>query len=157
MRISIIKRIFKAYQTIGLTFGKWVSPIFVGLYLLTLRTKNFIFMKIDWIFYPIQLTKKINRPILIVGNPRSGTTFIHRYLSNNGFGTGSRLYQLVFTSIILQKLVKPILPILEKISPTRHHSTDAHKTSLQSVETDDASILFRYLDGFFLYGFIMWF
>ena len=47
------------------------------------------------------------------------------------------------------------LPFLEKISPTRHHSTDAHKTSLQSVETDDASILFRYLDGFFLYGFLL--
>ena len=47
------------------------------------------------------------------------------------------------------------MPFLEKISPTRHHSTDAHKTSLQSVETDDASILFRYLDGFFLYGFLL--
>ena len=49
-------------------------------------------------------------------------------------------------TILLQKLIKPFLPFLEKISPTRHHSTDAHKTSLQSVETDDASILFRYLE-----------
>jgi hypothetical protein len=47
------------------------------------------------------------------------------------------------------------LPLLEKISPTRHHSTVAHETSLQSIETDDASIFFRFFDGFFLYGFIM--
>ena len=51
MHISFIKRIFKAYQTIGLTFGRWISPIFVGLYLLFIRTINFIFMKMDWIFF----------------------------------------------------------------------------------------------------------
>ena len=155
MQISFIKRIFKAYQTIGLTFGRWISPIFAGLYLLTLRSINFIFMKVDWIFYPFKLTKKINRPILIVGNPRSGTTFIHRYLSNNGIGTGSRLYQMVFTSIALQKLIKPILPILEKVSPAKFHSDEVHKTSLNAIETDDPSLLFRFFDGFFLYAFIL--
>tara|TARA_B100000035_G_scaffold203940_1_gene174399 strand:- start:435 stop:1196 length:762 start_codon:yes stop_codon:yes gene_type:complete len=46
---------------------------------------------------------------------------------------------------------------MEKISPARHHSTEAHKTSLTSVETDDVSLLFRYLDGFFLYGFFLTF
>ena len=47
------------------------------------------------------------------------------------------------------------MPFLEKVSPARHHSTAAHKTSLQSVETDDVAIFFRYMDGFFLYGFIL--
>jgi hypothetical protein len=46
---------------------------------------------------------------------------------------------------------------LEFISPARHHSTKAHKTSLTSVETDDVSLLFRYFDGFFLYGFFLTF
>ena len=155
MNISFFKRISKAYQTIGLTFGRWISPFFVGLYLLAIRTINFIFMKIDWIFYPFKLTKKINNPILIVGNPRSGTTFIHRYLSNIGIGTGSRLYQMVFPSIVLQKLIKPILPILEKISPAKFHSDEVHKTSLNAIETDDPSLLFRFFDGFFLYAFIL--
>ena len=58
---------------------------------------------------------------------------------------------MIYPSIFIQKLVKPLLPILEKISPARHHSTEAHKTSLSSVETDDVSLLFRYLDGFFLW------
>ena len=62
---------------------------------------------------------------------------------------------MLYPSVLFQKLLKPILPFLEKYSPTKYHSTDAHKTSLQSVETDDASILFRYLDGFFLYGFLL--
>tara|TARA_B100000609_G_C17131534_1_gene390498 strand:- start:120 stop:872 length:753 start_codon:yes stop_codon:yes gene_type:complete len=43
------------------------------------------------------------------------------------------------------------------MSPAKYHSTEAHKTSLDSVETDDVSLLFRYLDGFFLYGFFLTF
>ena len=155
MKIGIIKRALKAYHTIGSTFGIWIVSIFVGLYLLTVRTLNFIFMKVDWIFYPIKLRKKISNPILIVGNPRSGTTFIHRYLSNSGIGTGTRLYQMVFPSIVLQKIIKPILPILEKVSPAKFHSDDVHKTNLNAIETDDPSLLFRFFDGFFLYAFIL--
>ena len=153
--VHLFKRILKAYQTIGLTFGRWISPFFAGLYLLTIRTINSIFMKVDWIFYPIKLTKKITKPILIVGNPRSGTSFIHRYLVNNRFGTGSRLYQMVFTSIVLQKIIKPILPVLEKVSPAKFHSDEVHKTNLNAIETDDPSLLFRFFDGFFLYAFIL--
>ena len=73
----------------------------------------------------------------------------------NGFGTGTQLWQMIYSSIILQKILKPFLPILEYLSPAKHHSTDAHKTSLASVETDDASMLFRFFDGFFLYGFLL--
>ena len=101
MKVGVIKRISKSYFTVGKVFGRWVFPIFGGLYLLTLRILNFFFMKLDWLIHPIRLTKKIKNPILIVGNPRSGTTFIHRYLSNNGLGTGSKLYQMIFPSIIL--------------------------------------------------------
>jgi hypothetical protein len=60
----------------------------------------------------------------------------------------------MFPSLSLRRLIRPLLPRLEAISPARHHSTVAHDTSLTSVETDDASMLFRHFDGFFLYGFI---
>ena len=109
----------------------------------------------DKIVYPSIKTRRITNPIVIVGNPRSGTTFLHRFLVKNKIGAGAQLWQLLYPSVLIQKCVRPLLPILEFISPTRHHSTEAHKTSLRSVETDDASILFRYFDGFFLYGFIL--
>jgi hypothetical protein len=48
-----------------------------------------------------------------------------------------------------------VLPQLEKLSPAKFHSSAAHETSLTSVETDDVALLFRYLDGFFLYGFFL--
>jgi len=110
---------------------------------------------LDHIFFPRAFNAPLKNPIMIVGNPRSGTTFLHRYLVKSGIGTGSQLWYMLFPSIILQKMIKPFLPFLEKVSPTRYHSTEAHATSLQSIETDDVAIFFRYMDGFFLYGFIL--
>ena len=155
MKISTFTRIKKAYITVGSTFGAWFSPILTGLLILILRIIVGFGRILDRLIYPNIFKQQLAKPIMIVGNPRSGTTFLHRYLVRNNVGVGSQLWQMLYPSILLQKMIKPILPYLEKISPTRHHSTAAHKTSLQSVETDDASLFFRYLDGFFLYGFIL--
>src|SRR5262249_25504271 len=97
----------------------------------------------------------VHRPIVLVGNPRTGTTFLQRFLVDQGFGAGMELILMLYPSLILQKLLRPLVPLLEKVSPARFHSTDAHVTSLGSVETDDVAVLFRYLDGFFLYGFFL--
>ena len=155
INITIYKRLLKIYIILGNTFGSWFAPIITGLLLLLLRLIVFLGSIIDYLCFSKIRKGKIKGPILIVGNPRSGTTFLHHYLTSNHLGTGSQLWQMIYPSVVLQKIIRPFLPFLEKISPTRHHSTDAHKTSLQSVETDDASILFRYLDGFFLYGFLL--
>ena len=155
MKVSILRRIFTVYMIIGTTFGTWVSPIITCILLSILRIVVALCRIVDHVFFPQAFRAPLKTPIMIVGNPRSGTTFLHRYLVKNGIGTGSQLWQILYPSIILQKIIKPFLPLLEKVSPTRYHSTAAHKTSLQSVETDDVAILFRYMDGFFLYGFIL--
>ena len=155
MKISIFKRVITVYLIIGGIFKKWIAPLFLLPFVFLLRLFIFLFMIIDNIFY-FNLSKKvIDKPIIIVGNPRSGTTFLQRFLVKNGFGRGSQLWQMIYPSIILQKLLKPFLPLLELASPAKHHSTDAHKTSLTSVETDDVGIVFRFFDGFFLYGFFL--
>ena len=157
MKISTFKRLFTAYNIISSTFGKYFSPIIISIFILFMRFIISFFMLLDSIFIIPFSKKKIRSPIIIVGNPRSGTTFLQRFLVKNNFGAGSQLWQMIYSSIILQKLIKPILPLLEYISPAKHHSTEAHKTSLSSVETDDVGVLFRYFDGFFLYGFILCF
>jgi hypothetical protein len=98
---------------------------------------------------------RANRPIVIVGNPRTGTTFLQRFMAAEGFGSGMELFLMLYPSLILQRMLRPFMPLLEKISPAKYHSTAAHHTSLSSVETDDVGVLFRYLDGFFLYGFFL--
>ena len=143
-----LKRITRAYLIIGKTFNTWVSPLFSGLLIFFLRFVVLLGRLVDHIIF-WAIRRPLKNPIIIVGNPRSGTTFLHRFLINQNIGTGSQLWQMVYPSFILQKFLKRFLPLMEFISPARHHSTVAHKTSLTSIETDDVSLLFRYLDGFF--------
>lgn len=137
------------------TFGMRVAPLIVGFLFLSLRSASTFAMKLDIIFFPRLKYMKIQSPIVIVGNPRTGSTFLQRFLCDNNFGAGLQLYRIIYPSLIMQKLIKPIIPSLEIISPARFHNSIAHETDLQSIETDDVAVLFHYFDGFFLYGFLL--
>jgi omega-hydroxy-beta-dihydromenaquinone-9 sulfotransferase len=152
---SIFSRMGHLYRVLRRTFHVSVIPLFLALLFAVLRTIVAIGMMLDRVFFPQLKKTRSNRPIVLVGNPRTGTTFLQRFLADEGFGSGMELFLMLYPSLLIQKLFKPLLPLLEKVSPAKFHSTKAHKTSLTSVETDDVAVLFRYLDGFFLYGFFL--
>jgi omega-hydroxy-beta-dihydromenaquinone-9 sulfotransferase len=152
---SILFRMGQVYRVLRRTFGVRVAPLFVALVFGMIRTVVAIGMALDHVFFPRLRRTRANRPIVIVGNPRTGTTFLQRFLADEGFGSGMELFLMLYPSLLLQKMLRPVLPLLEKISPAKFHSTEAHQTSLSSVETDDVAVLFRYVDGFFLYGFFL--
>lgn len=152
---SILSRMGRVYRVLRRTFGVRVIPLFLAVLFGFLRTIVAIGMALDHVFFPALKRTRANRPIVLVGNPRTGTTFLQRFLSDEGFGSGMELFLMLYPSLTLQKVLRPILPLLEKVSPAKFHSTEAHETSLSSVETDDVGVLFRYLDGFFLYGFFL--
>jgi omega-hydroxy-beta-dihydromenaquinone-9 sulfotransferase len=151
----ILSRMGRVYRVLRRTFGVKVVPLFVAVLFGLVRTIVGIAMALDHVFFPRLRRVRANRPIVLVGNPRTGTTFLQRFLADEGFGSGMELFLMLYPSLLLQKLLRPLLPLLEKVSPAKFHSTDAHQTSLSSVETDDVGVLFRYLDGFFLYGFFL--
>jgi omega-hydroxy-beta-dihydromenaquinone-9 sulfotransferase len=151
----MLRRVALTVGVLGRTFGTWLGPIFGVLFFSLFRLIMAVFMLLDYVFFWSLWRKKVQKPIVIVGTPRSGTTFLHRKLVEQEFGAGFQLYRMLFSSLCVQALVKPFLPIMEKLSPAKHHVAAAHNTSLVSVETDDVSVLFRYLDGFFLYGFFL--
>lgn len=152
---TVFQRAWRAYGVVRRRFGAWFSPLLTSLLFVGLRLGVAIGQWCDWIFFRQLKRKKMASPIVIVGNPRTGTTFLQRFLHDSRVGVGQQLWRMLYPSLTLQWFIKPFLPVLEKISPARHHSTIAHDTSLTSVETDDVSVFFRYLDGFFLYGFIL--
>ncbi|MBN1761053.1 MAG: sulfotransferase [Chitinispirillaceae bacterium] len=151
----MLKRMFIVHKALAEAFGLYLRPVFIFVVILILHGIVSICMVLDNIFFPSLHKKKIKSPIIIVGNPRSGTTFLQRFLINNGFGIGSRLWKTLYPSLTMQFFLKPILPLLEKVSPAKFHATATHKTSLTGFETDDPGILFRYFDGFFLVGFLL--
>lgn len=152
---NIFSRMARVYRVLRRTFGVRIAPLFVAVVFCFLRTMVAVAMALDHVFFPRLRKIRANRPIVLVGNPRTGTTFLQRFLADEGFGSGMELFLMLYPSLTLQKILKPFLPLLEKLSPAKYHSTEAHQTSLTSVETDDVAVLFRYLDGFFLYGFFL--
>ncbi|HTQ08317.1 MAG TPA: sulfotransferase [Polyangiaceae bacterium] len=152
---SVLSRMGRIYGVLRKTHHVYVIPLFLAVLFGFLRTLVAVSMALDHVFFPRLNRTKAKRPIVLVGNPRTGTTFLQRFLSDNGFGAGMELFLMLYPSLMLQKMLRPVLPILEKLSPAKFHSTEAHQTSLSSVETDDVGVLFRYLDGFFLYGFFL--
>ena len=110
----MLKRIFRIYLIVGRNFNSWFSPILSGFLLLFLRSIVAIGQLTDHLLF-WSIRKPLKDPIIIIGNPRSGTTFLHRFLINQKFGSGSQLWQMIYPSIFIQKLVKPFLPLMEKI------------------------------------------
>src|SRR5688572_4211120 len=148
-RMKRIARVLRERH--GLRF----KPLLFACVFLLLRSLVWLGMQLDKLFFPRLRRTRAARPIVLVGNPRTGTTFLQRFLVDAGFGAGMELFLMLYPSLVLQRLLRPLLPTLEKLSPARFHSSAAHHTSLSSVETDDVGVLFRYLDGFFLYGFFL--
>ena len=123
--------------------------------MLNLRIAVNIGRFLDPIFFPGFKKVEIKSPIILVGNPRTGTTFLQRWLTDHKIGAGMELFRMVYPSLLLQTILKPLLPILEAVSPAKYHKPEVHATSLGKVETDDASMITRFFDGFFVYGFFM--
>ena len=152
---SILSRMGHCYRVLSRTFGVKVVPLFVAVLFGILRAVIAVGMALDHLFFPKLAKTRAQRPIVLVGNPRTGTTFLQRFLADEGFGCGMELFMMLYPSLIIQKVFRPFLPLLEKISPAKFHATKAHDTNLSSVETDDVAVLFRHLDGFFFYGFFL--
>lgn len=151
----MLHRFALVYGVLAKTFHVRVVPLIIVWFYLALRVKVWFWMLMDRVLFPALGRTEVRRPIIIVGNPRTGTTFLHRWLVDHGFGVGLQLFRSLYPSIIMQKVLRPFLPILEKVSPARFHNSAAHETNLTSIETDDVTGFFRYFDGFFLYGFFL--
>jgi len=152
---SMFGRMLRVYRIVRRAHGVYFIPLAVAVVFAFMRTLVWLAMMLDYIFVPRLWRTRVKDPIVLVGNPRTGTTFLQRFLSDEGFGSGMELFMMLYPSVLLQRLLRPLLPLLEKLSPARFHSTEAHETSLSSVETDDASFLFRFFDGFLLYTFFL--
>ena len=88
---------------------------------------------------------RVVRPILIIGSPRSGTTFLHRYLDAGGIATGSRILDIFLPSLILNRTMAKLLA--RHLSGPSFSTNIAHQTGLTLVDNDDIGLMLRYLDG----------
>lgn len=152
---SLAARLWRITSIQRRVFGRRVSAFVVLAVLVQLRCFVALTWWLDRILYRDLGRKTIDRPIFIIGNPRSGTTFLHRFLAEQGDVVGFRVYEMLIPSLTGRRIVEPLLPLLAAINPGKHHSAVAHETSIDALETDDAAIFLRFLDGVFLYGYFL--
>ncbi len=148
-----MNRYLDLYRTINKTFGFRLRPLGTFGVLQVRQAVSALTLRLDRVFFPSYRKKPIDRPIFIVGNPRSGTTFLHRLLLGAGDMAAFELWEMLFPAITARKLLGRIVPRFDRLSPARYHPSDIHDTNLRGIETDDVLWFFRTLDGPFAWAY----
>ena len=150
-----MRRYLHLYRVITKTFGYRLRPLGAFALLQVRQAISATTLGLDHLVYPRHRKQAIDRPIFIIGNPRSGTTFLHRLLLGAGDMAAFELWEMLFPAITARKLLGRIVPRLDRLSPARYHSSDVHDTSLRGIETDDVAWFFRTLDGPFAWAYFL--
>jgi LPS sulfotransferase NodH len=150
-----MSRYLHLYRVIAKTFGFWLRPLGAFTLLQVRQAISATTLGLDHLVYPRHRRQTIDRPIFIIGNPRSGTTFLHRLLLGAGDMAAFELWEMLFPAITARKLLGRIVPRLDRLSPARYHPSDVHDTSLRGIETDDVAWFFRTLDGPFAWAYFL--
>ena len=92
--------------TIGrLVTTAWIAPIYLGL-----RQTAVAFRALDEVLYPEYRDQKVERPVFVFANPRSGTTLAHRLISmDDEVFTTVKLYQTIFPAVTATKTFKRLI------------------------------------------------
>ena len=118
--------------------------LFFPLYLLI----NRLFLFLDYLVVPKFEDSKIQNPIFIIGFNRSGTTFLHQFLSQSKQFTSSTAWDMVIPSISLRKLIAFFPALLSKMNFDRIEKKDkGHEVKLTKVEEDEMLFFFHKLDS----------
>lgn len=150
-----MRHYLSVYQVISKTFGLRLRPLGTFLVLQLRQAISAATLGLDRVIYRRYREQPIDRPVFIIGNPRSGTTFLHRLLLGAGDLAAFELWEMLFPAISARKLLGRIVPRLDRLSPARYHPSDVHDTSLRGIETDDVAWFFRTLDGPFAWAYFL--
>ena len=133
--------------------------------ILLLRLFVGFFQALDYILYPGFLHQEVKQPVFILSNPRSGSTFLHRMLEKDQQFTYLSLWQSLFNSVTIYKLVAfitridmsigdPIGRIVDVLDNHFFKGWDGlHKAGLRYSEEDE----FLFVSSFLAPGLILFF
>jgi len=151
----MLGRLWTTWGVLNRTHGFSLKPLLTFAGLTAYRSFVGATAALDHVLFPAFRRQRIDRPIFVIGNPRSGTTFLQRFLVRSGEVASFELWQMLVPSITGQKLLRPLVPRLAALNPAKHHGSKAHQTGLDSIETDDVALAFRFFDGLFPYAYFL--
>lgn len=140
---AIIKSSWKNLG-IGKTFWQWIIlfPLFL--------TFTYLSLFLDKIFFAQHSHIEVKEPIFIIGNPRSGTSFLHRLLTKTQDFAAFEAWQLLFPALTARKLFKPLIGyLIQNDLGTLIPAQTGHELALDQVEHDEF-LFFYQLDTQFV-------
>ena len=139
--------------TVGrLVTTAWIAPIYLGL-----RQSASAFRALDEVFFSEYRDQKVERPVFVFANPRSGTTLAHRLISmDDEVFTTVKLYQTIFPSVTATRTFKRLIALSEtRIGSVLQRAYDffnaplesrwdgVHHISLDQAEEDVCTLLWN--------------
>ncbi|MBK9266351.1 MAG: sulfotransferase [Polyangiaceae bacterium] len=112
-------------------------------------------LPLDAIFQAGYKDVPVERPVFILGHPRSGTTFLHRLITQTEEFPAFQTWELLVPSLTARKLLGPLVPGLVRLLGKGFHDAsavfaeDAHEVRIDSIEEEELLFLFS-MDSQFL-------
>ena len=134
MLLIYYRILISAWKTFGLRLIFWRWLFFLPLFLLFTHFTLFL----DKIFFPQYQKLKVKNPVFIIGNPRSGTSFLHNLLTQTEDFVAFKTWQIFFPALTARVLVKPIVNYLIRHNLTQMMpESSGHEVYLDRVEHDE--------------------
>ena len=132
------------------TFGVGLELLRVLIFHTLWREWTVLSMQLDRLFFPAWRRQRVDRPVFIIGHPRSGTTMLHRSLTSTEDFVVFKFWHLLFPSLTSRKLLGPLMDYLiregkDVIVP----KSVGHLFSLGAVDEEDFLFLFHALTQFY--------
>lgn len=134
-----VKVYFRIVKACWSTFG-FSKTLFRFLFFIpTVNLINKMAFSLDNVIYPAYRSVKVEKPIFIIGHPRSGTTFLHRILTQTGEFVVFTFWETVFPSLVARKIFAPFKRRrINKGKGTVYPKEVGHEITLDSMEEEEA-------------------
>lgn len=118
----------------------------MGLWTFSIITRLTLFL--EKIFFVKFSRVEVNRPVFIIGHPRSGTTFVHHLFTQTGEMAAFKMWHLFCLSLTIRTLLKPLIRFL--VRKNKHvlvPEEGGHRIALDQVEEEELLLFLHTLDS----------
>lgn len=130
--------IVRCWKTFGMD-KKMLAPLFVKPAFLFMNRLSFA---LDNFYFDQLKETDVPNPVFITGHPRSGTTFLHRMLTQTGEFACFEFWHTIFPSLISRYAFSPFERFLRKMGKGDVlFKNSGHYTSLNSIEEEEFLLL----------------
>lgn len=120
---------------------------------LFVRLFAFLTLFLDKIFIPGYRKIKVEKPVFIIGHPRSGTTFLHHLLTSADNAAAFQTWHLLFPALTARIVLKPLINYLIRTGRTELIPEETgHRVVLDKTEEEEMLFFHNYETQFIPVG-----